>query len=64
MFEICLVVEASRFIFSSSPSFLLNQSAVSGLTNSSDINDDVIICDITNEDEEFTVDSTRVVDEG
>ncbi|KAM9435328.1 heat shock factor protein 2 isoform 2-T2 [Clarias gariepinus] len=41
-----------------------SNSAVSGLTNSSDINDDVIICDITNEDEEFTVDSTRVVDEG
>ncbi|KAB5540035.1 hypothetical protein PHYPO_G00096490 [Pangasianodon hypophthalmus] len=39
-------------------------SAVSGLTNNTDVADDVIICDITNEDAEVTVDTTRVVDEG
>ncbi|XP_060772419.1 heat shock factor protein 2 isoform X2 [Neoarius graeffei] len=41
-----------------------SNSAVSGLKNNNDIADDVIICDITNEDAEVTVDTTRVVDEG
>lgn len=39
------------------------QSAVSGLKNT-DNADDVIICDITNEDAEVTVDTTTGVDEG
>ncbi|XP_017311635.1 heat shock factor protein 2 [Ictalurus punctatus] len=41
-----------------------SNSAVSGLKNNTDVADDVIICDITNEDAEVTVDTTRVVDEG
>ncbi|MCI4389657.1 hypothetical protein PGIGA_G00100820 [Pangasianodon gigas] len=41
-----------------------SNSAVSGLTNNTDVADDVIICDITNDDAEVTVDTTRVVDEG
>lgn len=45
-------------------SISLYQSAVSGLKNNTDVADDVIICDITNEDAEVTVDTTRVVDEG
>ncbi|MCJ8743920.1 hypothetical protein PDJAM_G00100150 [Pangasius djambal] len=41
-----------------------SNSAVSGLTNNTDVADDVIICDITNEDAEVTVDTARVADEG
>ncbi|KAG7316389.1 hypothetical protein KOW79_019930 [Hemibagrus wyckioides] len=40
-----------------------SNSAVSGLKNT-DNADDVIICDITNEDAEVTVDTTTAVDEG
>ncbi|XP_026853909.2 heat shock factor protein 2 isoform X1 [Electrophorus electricus] len=44
-----------------------SKSAVSGhngLKNSSDISDDVIICDITHEDAEVTVDTSRTADDG
>ncbi|XP_076873979.1 heat shock factor protein 2 [Brachyhypopomus gauderio] len=39
-------------------------SELSGLTNSSDVSDDVVICDITHEDAEVVVDPSRTPDDG
>ncbi|TSP57618.1 Heat shock factor protein 2 [Bagarius yarrelli] len=41
-----------------------SNSAVSGLNSNTDVSDDVIICDITNEDAEVTVDTAATLDDG